>query len=163
MNFRKSIFYKRGIAIKNGIIFIIVLLLLVACSSSPRFANEKESNNNIPSANPEKYDKYSRNDILESVEGIASYYADKYHGRRAANGELFNMYEFTAAHGEYPFGTIIRVVDLSNNKSVIIRINDRFPYHPDRIIDLSYASARELDMLKAGISRVRLEILKWGK
>jgi len=147
---------------KCGSLLLLFSLILTGCGSSVRFTNERVSSP-PPSINPDRYEEYSKYEALESTEGIASYYADKYHGRKTANGEIFNMYDFTAAHCDFPFGTIIRVIDLSNNKSVIVRINDRFPFHPDRIIDLSYACAKELDMLQAGISRVRLEILKWGE
>lgn len=100
--------------------------------------------------------------VLEIFEGTASYYADKFHGRTTANGETYDMYGLTAAHNFFPFGTEIRVTNLMNGRSCVIRINDRMPVHPDRIIDLSYGTARELDMIKAGITTVRLEILKWG-
>ena len=92
-------------------------------------------------------------------EGIASYYADKYQGRKTANGETFDTAKLTAAHRTLPFGTRVRVTNLVNGKSVDVRINDRGPFVAGRVIDLSPAAARKLDMIRAGIVRVKLDIL----
>ena len=101
---------------------------------------------------------------LEPVQyGVASYYGPKFHGRKTANGEIFNMYKLTAAHRYYPFGTIVKVTNLSNGKSVIVRINDRGPFVRGRIIDLSYGAAKKLGMLGSGVAKVKLKVLKWGK
>ena len=89
----------------------------------------------------------------------ASYYAEKYHGRKTASGETFNMYSLTCAHKTLPFGTILRVTNLSNNKSVDVRVNDRGPFVKGREVDLSKAAAIKLDMLKTGTAKVRIEIL----
>ena len=89
----------------------------------------------------------------------ASYYAEKYHGRKTANGETFNMYSLTCAHKTLPFGTILRVTNLSNNKSVDVRVNDRGPFVKGREVDLSKAAAIKLDMIKTGTARVRIEIV----
>ena len=97
--------------------------------------------------------------ISESITGTASYYADKFHGRKTANGEIFNMHDLTAAHNTLPFGTIVRVTNLGNNKSVKLRINDRGPFVKDRIIDVSLAAAKELDMLGTGTAEVRIDII----
>ena len=91
--------------------------------------------------------------------GIASWYGSKYHGRTCANGEKFDMYKLTAAHKSLPFGTRVRVTNLENNKSVVVRINDRGPFVRGRIIDLSYAAAKKIGMLKSGIVKVRAEIV----
>ena len=96
----------------------------------------------------------------ERVEyGIASWYGQKFHGRKTASGERFNMYEYTAAHRTLPFGTRVRVVGLRNNRSVLVRINDRGPFVRGRVIDLSYVAARDMAMLESGLEKVRLEIL----
>jgi rare lipoprotein A len=92
-------------------------------------------------------------------EGLASYYADKYQGRKTANGEIFDTAKLTAAHKTLPFGTRVRVTNLDNGRSVDVRINDRGPYVAGRVIDLSPAAARKLDMLRAGVVRVKLDIL----
>jgi len=98
--------------------------------------------------------------IVQGEEGIASWYGHPYHGRRAASGEIYNMYAMTAAHRTLPFGTEVRVHDLENGRDVEVRINDRGPFVEGRIIDLSYAAAQSMGM--PGIARVRLEILGLG-
>ncbi len=93
------------------------------------------------------------------LEGIASWYGPGFHGRRTASGEIYNMYAYTAAHRTLPLGTYVRVINLENGKSVVVRINDRGPFKKGRIIDLSYAAAKKIGMLEKGTARVRLEIL----
>lgn len=91
--------------------------------------------------------------------GIASYYADKYHGRTTANGEVFDRTKLTAAHRTLPFGTVVKVTHQGNQRSVTVRINDRGPFVAGRVIDLSRAAARELAMEQAGLANVKVEIL----
>ena len=98
--------------------------------------------------------------IIQGEQGIASWYGHPYHGRRSASGEIYNMYDMTAAHRTLPFGTQVRVHDLQNNRDVLVRINDRGPFVEGRIIDLSYAAAQSMGM--NGIAPVRLEILGVG-
>jgi rare lipoprotein A len=93
------------------------------------------------------------------LEGIASYYADEFNGRRTASGETYDMHDLTAAHRTLPFNTRVRVTNLANNRSVVVRINDRGPFVGDRIIDLSLRAAQELSMIGPGTARVSLEIL----
>lgn len=100
--------------------------------------------------------------ILESATGVASYYGKKFHGRKTASGEKYDMNEFTAAHGTYPFNTIVKVTNLSNNRVVKVRINDRKPSLHGRIIDVSHAAASELDFLINGIAQVRIDVISWG-
>ena len=95
--------------------------------------------------------------------GIASWYGPGFHGKRTANGEIYDMYAMTAAHKTLPFNTIVKVVDLDTGRSVVVRINDRGPFIPGRIIDLSFAAAQELGIVEKGIARVGLRILKWPK
>ncbi|HEY7119303.1 MAG TPA: septal ring lytic transglycosylase RlpA family protein [Tepidisphaeraceae bacterium] len=90
---------------------------------------------------------------------LASYYAEKYQGRLTANGERFDVARLTAAHRTLPFGTRVRVTNLKNGRTVVVRINDRGPYIAGRIIDLTPAAARQLDMIQAGVVPVKLEIL----
>ena len=91
--------------------------------------------------------------------GRASYYADKFHGRRTANGERFDMNAFTAAHRSLPFGTRVKVTNLRNQKSVVLRINDRGPYIHSRIIDVSRAAAKVIGLIGIGSAMVSLQIL----
>jgi rare lipoprotein A len=97
--------------------------------------------------------------IIQGEQGLASWYGHPYHGRPTTNGEIYNMYELTAAHRTLPFNTQVRVHDLDNGRDVTVRINDRGPFVEGRIIDLSYAGARAINMIGPGVARVRLEIL----
>jgi rare lipoprotein A len=92
-------------------------------------------------------------------EGNASWYGNPFHGRRASNGETFDMYKLTAAHRTLPFDTMVRVTNLSNNKSTVVRITDRGPFVENRVIDLSMAAAREIESIGPGVVPVRLEVL----
>jgi rare lipoprotein A len=91
--------------------------------------------------------------------GLASYYGKDFHGRKTASGETFNMYDMTAAHKRLPFGTKVRVTNLKNGQSVVVRINDRGPFVHGRIIDLSYAAAKEIGLVEMGVTKVRVEVL----
>lgn len=91
--------------------------------------------------------------------GVASWYGPKFHGKATSNKEVYNMYDLTAAHKSLPFGTYVEVTNLNNGKSVTVRINDRGPFLKGRIIDLSYAAAKAVDMIGTGTAPVRLEIL----
>jgi rare lipoprotein A len=92
--------------------------------------------------------------------GIASYYSDKFEGRLTSNGEIFDQSKMTAAHKKLAFGTVARVTNLTNHKSVIVRINDRGPFIEGRIIDLSKAAASQIDMLETGVVKVKIEYQK---
>lgn len=90
------------------------------------------------------------------IKGNASYYADKFHGRRTASGEIYNKDSMTCAHLKYPFGTILKVRNPLNNRTVYVRVTDRGPYHKHRVIDLSRAAARELGIIQTGFSMVEI-------
>lgn len=91
--------------------------------------------------------------------GKASWYGKAFHGRTTASGERYDMHAPTAAHKSLPFGTRVRVTNLDNGKHTVVRINDRGPFVKGRIIDLSYGAAKKIEMLQAGVVRVKLEIL----
>ncbi len=90
-------------------------------------------------------------------EGEASWYGPGFHGRKTASGEVFNMNAMTAAHKRLPFGARVKVTNLANGKSIVLRINDRGPFHGNRVIDLSKAAAIKLGVIKAGRAKVRIE------
>jgi len=90
--------------------------------------------------------------------GMASWYGKQFHGRATASGEDFDMFELTAAHRQLPLGTEVRVTNLRNGKSVVVRVNDRGPYVGDRVIDLSYSAARLLSF-RSGVEKVRLDLI----
>jgi rare lipoprotein A len=91
--------------------------------------------------------------------GVASFYGTKFHGRRTSSGETYDMYAMTAAHKTLPLPTYVRVTNLDNGRNVIVKINDRGPFHRKRIIDLSYAAAVKLDIAKKGTGRVEVKSL----
>lgn len=91
--------------------------------------------------------------------GIASWYGSEFHGRPTSSGEIYNMYDFTCAHKEYPFGTKLKVTDVSTNKSVYCLVNDRGPFVDGRDIDLSYAAAKEIGITGQGTSTVKIEYM----
>lgn len=119
-------------------ILLLVLALLCACASSPP----------------------ARSSAPAKQVGLASYYADRFHGRRTASGERYHVRKLTAAHRSLPFGTVVRVRVVKTGASVKVRVNDRGPFVKGRIIDLSRAAAKELGILRAGIAKVELTILK---
>ncbi len=96
------------------------------------------------------------------LRGKASWYGDKFQGKTTASGEAYDMYAFTAAHKTLPFHTIVRVHDRATRKSVVVRITDRGPFAEGRVIDLSWAAAKDLEMDQRGVIDVRLEVLQWG-
>ena len=95
--------------------------------------------------------------------GIASWYGPNFHGRKTSNGEYYNMYDFTAAHKTLPMNTMVKVTNLNNGRSVVVRINDRGPFVKNRIIDLSYSAARKLGIIATGTAPVELEVLGFDK
>lgn len=93
----------------------------------------------------------------EARKGVASWYGPDFHGRPTASGEIYNMYDYTCAHREYPFGTKLKVVNLQNGKNVTCTVNDRGPFVSGRDLDLSYASAKKIDLIGPGTAEVLME------
>ena len=134
-------------AMRAGAISIVAAVVLSACAApSPP----------PPPAPPEPAAPAVRSPYVEI--GIASWYGRGHQGRQTASGERYDMNAMTAAHRTLPFGTVVRVTNLDNHRSVRVRINDRGPRARDRILDLSAAAARSLDMTEAGIAHVRIEV-----
>lgn len=119
------------------------------CVSSPRFTFAK----------PPRAGESAPAVAGSAQEGMASYYAEEFNGRKTSNGEVYDMNQMTAAHRTLPFNTRVRVVNELTGKSVIVRINDRGPFKDDRIIDLSLAAAKTLELIGSGTAPVRLEIV----
>jgi len=91
--------------------------------------------------------------------GKGSWYGKKFQGKLTASGERYNMYDFTAAHRTFPFNSMVKVTNLKNGRSVIVRVNDRGPYHGGRIIDLSYLAAKKLGYVKKGVAKLKIKLL----
>jgi rare lipoprotein A len=94
--------------------------------------------------------------------GIASWYGPNFQGKETASGQTFNMHQLTCAHRTLPLGSLVRVTDLQNHKSVVLRVNDRGPLPENRVIDLSYAAAGKLGMRQKGLARVRIDLIESG-
>jgi rare lipoprotein A len=136
----------RQIALSGPLFLLLCLVALF--NGRARSATPVQARSNTP--------------IAAAVEesGAASYYGFKYQGRPTASGEIFDLNQFTAAHKTLPFGTKVKVTNLANNRSVIVRINDRGPFIKGRVIDLSQAAAHELEMIQSGTADVKLEVLR---
>jgi rare lipoprotein A len=104
-----------------------------------------------------------KKDSLSGLQtGRISYYGKRHNGRKTASGEIYDIDELTASHKSFPFGTKVKVTNLANNKSVVLKINDRLPKSSHRMIDVSYRAARELGMLRKGLVRAEIEVVRWG-
>lgn len=127
----------------------------------------KASSKPFSKANVKKIAKHTRKNKVERSakiksiqEGRASYYSNKLHGRKTASGAVYNKNKLTAAHKHLPFGTKVRVINKANGRSVLVSINDRGPFVKKRILDLSYVAAKQLRMLRSGVSNIKMEILQ---
>ena len=149
--------HRRSYVLIAGLIvaWVAAVFVLSGCASSPRFTRER-------SAEPKKHESGTPTKSLKTMEGIASYYADDFNGKKTANGETYDMYKMTAAHRSLPFNTKVKVTNLDNRRSIVVRINDRGPFKLERIIDLSLAAATQLGMKGAGTANVKLEVVEWG-
>lgn len=130
------------------------LLFITSCGTTSRVKKGSES----PATKREFFEKIKSGRVIE--EGVASWYGPKFHGRLTANGERYDMYGLTAAHRTLPFNTMLRVENLDNGKSVVVRVNDRGPFAKNRIIDLSKKAAQEIDMIGNGTANVELVLLR---
>ncbi|TAA43707.1 septal ring lytic transglycosylase RlpA family protein [Corallincola spongiicola] len=169
----------------GAIVLVLSSLLLPGCGSSSG-QRYQIANDHTPSSPPDldaisdpvpRYEPKSRQGNMKkytvrgkqyqvmdsadgfSAEGEASWYGAKFHGHLTSNGEIYDMYSLSAAHKSLPLPTYVRVTNLKNERQVIVRVNDRGPFHGGRIIDLSYAAAYKLDMLKSGTAQVKIEAI----
>ncbi len=141
---------------KTNIILVLIIVGIIGCGPSIAYGDYVKS------------DGMSRKEI-EAIKnhprvqvGVASYYGSKFHKKRTANGEIFNMYKVSAAHKTLPLGTKVRVINLKNGRSLTMTINDRGPYVKGRVIDLSYKAAQKLGFVNQGTTKVRIEVLRLG-
>jgi rare lipoprotein A len=135
----------------------LVFVIVVSCSHSPRYYQDVPINEN-------KFDKSEQKENKNSTEytekGIASFSADEQHGKPTASGEIYNMRQLVAAHPKLPFGTIVKVTNTINDKTVWVRIIDRGPFVKGRIIDLSFEAAKKLKFIDRGTTVVNIEVVK---
>ncbi|MFC1550167.1 septal ring lytic transglycosylase RlpA family protein [Candidatus Neomarinimicrobiota bacterium] len=141
-------------SILSHILLIILTIIMIGCTNAPRYTT------------PDHRGKISKAVPLSKVgmtqRGISSYYAEKFHGKLTASGEVYDMYGISAAHQTLPLNTIIRVTNLENKKSIILRINDRGPFVKNRILDCSYGAALKLGFVKKGTTKVKIEVIELG-
>lgn len=137
--------------------FIVAVVVVIGCSRryEGTYVKPRSGYESIDNGGGSSVEVTGKSEV-----GIASYYGRDFHGKPTANGETFDMYALTAAHKTLAFGTKVRVTRISNGKSVVVRINDRGPFVSGRIIDLSYAAAKKLDMLDDGVAKVKIEVVK---
>ena len=167
MNIYKNLTYQilcskyssNPVNIWNFLFVIILAGIFSACASSPLFTKDRYGE---PKVSPSKPVSTNSSGRATTSTGIASYYAHDFHGKKTANGETFDMHQFTAAHRSFPFNTKVKVTNLDNGKSCVVRVNDRGPFKLERIMDLSLGAAEALDMMKSGTANVRLEVVEWG-
>ena len=100
------------------------------------------------------------NTLFAQEKGNASYYSDKLIGNKTASGERYDAKLFTCAHRTHPFGTQLKITNTANKKSVIVTVNDRGPYHKSRVVDLSKAAAKKIDLIRLGIAKVKVEVVE---
>ena len=168
-------------------LLIVSLLLIASCGTPSRYSMKKDAYpdetidvSTIQDAVPKKVVRTKAGNkspytvlgktyyVMQSSTGFkqkgnASWYGKKFHGHKTSNGEVYNMYAMTAAHKTLPIPTYVRVTNVANGLSTVVRVNDRGPFHHGRIIDLSYAAARKLDYAHKGTARVEIEVLEPGE
>ena len=96
----------------------------------------------------------------QKFSGRSSWYGPRFHGRKTASGERYNMYQLTAAHRSLPFGTLLQITNVTNDKKIIVKVNDRGPFISGRVLDLSYAAAQKLGFVNAGTAEIKARVLK---
>ncbi len=150
---------------KRSIFFLFIAVSILGCAVSDKQIPRYKKTDIVL---PESLKPYSVNGRLYYPlpmkggfvqEGVASWYGKKFHRKKTASGEIFNMWDKTAAHKTLPLGTYVKVENLSNQREVVVRINDRGPFVKDRIIDLSYGAAREIGLIGPGVTRIRMVAL----
>ena len=134
-----------------------LLFFLVSCTVAPRYNASGTTNSYIKKTNSTQ-----KSTIKSTYKGISSWYGPNFHGKLTANGEIFDMYGTTAAHKTLPLNSIVRVTNLENDKSIILKINDRGPYVGDRILDCSFGAAKKLGFDKQGTTSVEIKMIEVG-
>ncbi|GJQ33807.1 MAG: hypothetical protein HBSAPP04_26460 [Ignavibacteriaceae bacterium] len=143
--------------LKGGVL-LAFLLFASGCSSTIRIPVDDASPGQHSQPDPDPAGSFDLK-VVASFNGKATYYADTFQNRQTASGETYKKSKYTAAHKDLPFNTLVRVTNLKNGKSVVVKINDRGPFGRDREIDLSYIAAKSIDMISDGVVEVKVEVL----
>jgi rare lipoprotein A len=147
-------FYFIGLGMNKNLLLSILLLLLSGCNQEALIF--PQATRYIALDKPYTPTYVS---VGDTMKGIASWYGPNFHGKYTSNGEVYNMYKRTAAHKTWPMNTMVKVTNLDNGKSTVVRINDRGPFVKGRIIDCSYAAGKDLGLDKTGLAHVKLKVL----
>ena len=145
----------KRVVMKKIVLFCLCVILLAACGGGTHVY--KTNTKPYTVAGNTYYPLKTVKGFSET--GVASWYGKKFHGRKTASGERYNQNKMTAAHKTLPFGTNVRVKNIENGKSVVVRINDRGPFKKGRIIDVSRAAAKKLGMINSGIAKVNIKVV----
>jgi rare lipoprotein A len=143
--------------IQHTVLFGVILFLFSGCAH--KVASVKKPRPGSYTVFGKTYHPVKRVRTGHFTSGVASWYGPKFQGRKTSCGEVYDMHRMTAAHKTFPMNTLVRVTNLKNGRRTVVRINDRGPFVDDRIIDLSYAAAKDLGMVRAGTARVRVTVL----
>ena len=136
-------------------LLLVIFLFTISCTVSPRYGVSNQVNNKKNTKN----NRVKSNGVLR---GVSSWYGPNFHGKLTANGEVYDMYGVTAAHKTLTLNTVVRVTNLDNGKSLILRINDRGPYVDGRILDCSFGAAKKLGFHEQGTANVEIKIIEEG-
>jgi rare lipoprotein A len=160
LNIRKIILV--GFMVLAGIGCVPIRQYMRGRGDSPSGSQSKEGTK-TEFESPNDFKNADKDAWKDEMEGIASWYGADFNGRLTASGEVYDMYKFTAAHKTLPLGTVVKVTNEDNGKTVEVRVNDRGPYVKGRIIDLSRTAGRAIDIRGAGTAKVKLEVVRWPK
>ena len=142
------------------VFFVLILSFLLGCASGSGYttkgASKKPFHQKFGTVKSKQIDHQKGNSLYM----VTSYYGKKFHGKPTSNGETFDMKGLTAAHKTLPFGTVLKVTNEDNGKSVTVRINDRGPFVAGRDLDLSFGAAKKIEMITAGVKTLKVEILE---
>lgn len=130
---------------------VFYFIVLTGCAGHVHYAK---------ASNRQPFQTFREGQVLS---GYCSYYGKKFNGRKTANGEVFDMYQLTAAHRALPFNTILEVENLDNHKKVRVRVNDRGPFKKGRILDLSYGAAKQIGLIATGVAKIKAKIIHLGR
>lgn len=164
----------------NKIIPVLLIVVLSSCSTEQVLTSDLSKSDSVTTnslvrlksrlqsklhfSSPETQTATEEENLLPRItrylkQGVASWYGSDFHGKKTASGEIYDMYAMTAAHRTLPLSSYARITNLENQRSIIVRINDRGPYHGDRVLDLSYAAAKKLDLDQTGVGDVEIKAI----
>jgi rare lipoprotein A len=156
--FGERVLSRRGRLVAQSLAVVLTAAALAACAQAPMATNQSSwSSQRVASVHKRHSPLASKDASLDASSGVASFYSS---GSRTASGEAFNPNELTAAHRTLPFGTKLRVTNVATGQSVTVRVNDRGPFVPGRVVDVSHSAAESLGMTGKGVAKVKLDVVQ---